>query len=430
MDMRWIVVIPAPAPAKLGTRLVTASVLGVITGNISHGLLEASETVELNEKIKIPQVCSVCGADAPTKSIIARRDVAFSDLGDLLGGSLLGKAKVEFKIPLCDGCSRLPAAPGVSLEGYGKRGDHWEVALRVANGDVAARYGEANPGATVTATGPEPTATAVVARRVVRPVEVPQGWAVEVDGVAGKPYDAVLAPSIARSPDGQRVAYAAKSGAKWMVVVDGLEGKPCDGLLGLNPIIRFSPDGQRTVYGAIEGQASAIVVDGDEYTTCDGVVPGSQVFSPDSRRFAYFAKAGPRWTAVVDGQPGPVWEGVVTASLTFSPDGSRLAFCAQVGGRWCIVADGVPGRPYPGILDLQPMIQFSADGRRYAFAAKLDGGMVTVVVDGYDHMPCRQLKVGSFAFSPDGEQISYQGRPKGQSGTDWTTIVAQSPVLA
>ena len=43
------------------------------------------------------------------------------------------------------------------------------------------------------------------------------------------------------SPDGKRVAYAARKGAKWLVVVDGQQGAEYDEI-GVGTLV-FSPDG-------------------------------------------------------------------------------------------------------------------------------------------------------------------------------------------
>jgi hypothetical protein len=412
---RWRVAIPAPAPAKIASRLLTAGLLGVVTGNINHGLLAAGESVPLNEKINVPSVCNLCGTNAGTKHSAATQDVAFSDLGAMLGGSLLGKAKVEFRVPLCDGCARLPAAPGVSLQSYGKRGDHWEVTLLIVNRAVASLYAEANPGSAVSVSVSAPVA-ATDGRRSARVVNVPLGWAVAVNGVIGNRYDAILKDSLALSPDGHRVAYGAKTKGKWTLVVDGIEGKRYDGLLNMAPMVTFSPDGRRTAYGARVGHTTTIVVDGSENCTYDGVQPGSLAFSPDSRRVAYIAKTGGKWMVVVDGSPGGAYDSVLKNSVAFSPDGARVAFGALTAGRWTVVVDGIEGTAYDG-LAADP-VAFSPDGRRVAFGA-LTGGKLTVVVDGVKGADYDGLGQDSIAFSPDGARVAFGAR----TGGSWTVVV-------
>lgn len=441
------VVIPAPAPAKLASRLLTAGLLGVVTGNINHGLLEAGDSVLLNEKIVVPSVCNLCGTTAGTKHSVVKQDVTFSDLGTLLGGSLLGKAKLEFQIPLCDGCAGLPAAPGVSLRSYGKRGDHWEVTLLVANGVVASRYAQANPGSVVSAHLPS-AARPSTGPRSARAVQVGGGWAVVVDGSMGKTYDEIRAGSLAFSPDRTRVAYLATTGGKWMAVVDGSEGKAYDGVFGsieFSPDSRrvaypartggiwtvvldgvegkpyddvggpvFSPDSQRVAYRAKSAGSWALVVDGSEGKGYEGR-SGAIVFSPDSRRVACVAKTGERSTVVVDGVEGPAYDEVAQGSVVFSPDGSRVAFAARTGDRWAVVVDGSEGKAYDG---LSGSIVFSRDSRRVAYSAKT-GARWTVVFDGVEGPAFDGLGQDAVAFSPDSGRVAYLAK----TGGKWAVVI-------
>lgn len=410
---RTSIVIPARPPARLGTRLLTAGILGVVTGSINHGLLEAGERVLLNERINVPPTCNLCGTNAATTHRDFRQDVTFSDLGALLGGSLLGQANVEFQVPLCEGCDNLPDAPGVSLASYGKRGDRWEVTLLVANATVASLYLQANPGSV----GSEAVAAPRVADgpRTARAVYVGAAWAVAVDGVPGKRYDEILKGSLVLSPDGRHVAYAAKAKRRWMVVVDGVEGRPYDGILNLAPIVRFSPDSRRTAYGALTGSTPTVVIDGTEHSAYEGVA-GSLVFSPDSRRVGYVARSEGLWRPVVDGTPGTGYDDVRVSSMAFSPDGDRLAFCARIGDHWTVVVDGVEGPPFEG-LAADP-IAFSPDGRRVAFAART-GDRWTVVIDGTKHGGYDGLGQDSIAFSPDGERVAFVS----ETGGSWTVVL-------
>jgi len=66
-----------------------------------------------------------------------------------------------------------------------------------------------------------------------------------------KRYGSILKHSITFSPDGKRIAYAARDGDKWFVVVDGKEGNRYDDILKYTPV--FSPDSKRVAYAAKEG---------------------------------------------------------------------------------------------------------------------------------------------------------------------------------
>jgi Tol biopolymer transport system component len=94
---------------------------------------------------------------------------------------------------------------------------------------------------------------------------------VVVDGKAGTEYDDIPSPPIF-SPDGKRVAYGVKKGEKQLVVVDGKAGKEYDEISGGFPPIKlapvrfsavvFSPDGKRVAYAAKNGEKWLVVVDG------------------------------------------------------------------------------------------------------------------------------------------------------------------------
>jgi hypothetical protein len=53
-------------------------------------------------------------------------------------------------------------------------------------------------------------------------------WAVVLDGIADKPYEAVSGPGLFFSPDSRHLAYIADLGVKKAFVVDGAEGKHYD----------------------------------------------------------------------------------------------------------------------------------------------------------------------------------------------------------
>jgi hypothetical protein len=145
------VVIPAPPPGKVGERLLVAGIFGAM-GNINEGLLHAGgHGVALNEQIRVPEVCNCCGAEPVTTHGRMTSEVTFSEVGNILGGSLIGQTKVDFYVPLCKDCVELfkKATVGVSLESYVKSGKDWQVTLLIANRAVAELYAQANPGSTI-----------------------------------------------------------------------------------------------------------------------------------------------------------------------------------------------------------------------------------------------------------------------------------------
>jgi len=217
----------------------------------------------------------------------------------------------------------------------------------------------------------------------------------------GKEYSAV-GSTIALSPDGQRIAYAAAvNDGKWSVVVDGKEGRSYDTVL--SPI--FSPDGQHVVYQAKEGKKWYVVVD---KTQNAGTIASytTPVFSSDSTMIAYveaapsnrdmrlivsdltFNRQSEKWsigdllfttdkdktriaaTQVVDNKlriidfsfakPDVVHEGSlydVIEKMTISDDGGLVSYCALKGRTRLIVMDGREELLPKGILPQLPVVR-------------------------------------------------------------------------
>jgi len=136
----------------------------------------------------------------------------------------------------------------------------------------------------------------------------------------GAKYDEIA--GLAISPDGERLAYAARTGNRWAVVVDGREGPRHEGVMGQTPV--FSPDGRHVAYGGREGRRFFVVVDrkrGRDYDDLAGAI----LFGPDSARVVYSPSVGRRRAVVVNEEELGLYERVDDYSFVFSPDGKHLA---------------------------------------------------------------------------------------------------------
>jgi hypothetical protein len=80
-------------------------------------------------------------------------------------------------------------------------------------------------------------------------------------------YDAVGTDSLQFSPDGWRLAYAAKTGTRRFAVVDGKEGRPYDG----PGIPVFSHGGKDIAHAAVKGSKQLIAFSGQEGKPYDGI---------------------------------------------------------------------------------------------------------------------------------------------------------------
>ena len=79
------------------------------------------------------------------------------------------------------------------------------------------------------------------------------------DGVEPRAYDAIAKASLHFSPDGRRLAFAAKDQGKAFVVVDGAQGQEYESTGWCSTPV-FSPDGKHVAYGAkSKGSANTII---------------------------------------------------------------------------------------------------------------------------------------------------------------------------
>ncbi len=245
-----------------------------------------------------------------------------------------------------------------------------------------------------------------------------RGAMVAVNGKAGKVYDAIH--SLVLSPDGSRMAYAARREEQWRVILDGAEGpalehpgpnslafnrsgaalaylgNPGGGqslMLNHKPVqpwpggtITLSPDWQRlasTVYG--EGKTQ-VEIDGAKLGRPYRFVT-ARTFSPSGRRFAFFGQDGEKgpYRAVIDGvEVGPPLDEVKIDDvfrMYFPPDGEAAHWFGKSEGVWRLY---IEGEAQPGAWDIiqgRPALAFSPSGKHWAYSA-IRGRQVYLVIDG------------------------------------------------
>ena len=246
---------------------------------------------------------------------------------------------------------------------------------------------------------------------------------VVVDGKPGPSYAAVT--SLTVTPDGAHYAYIASqqsaTGLTTAVIVDGVEGKFYYGIGDLE----LAPDG-RVAYvattnrgdGSGRGGAADLVVNGTIALQSTGASPLSLQFantirpsfrgpyrrvawSPDGKGFAVIKSnhPNPGVTVMVNGKAmGPTY--LVADELQWSSDGSHFAFIGTSPNGMFAVVDGQE-LPFSNISELQ----FSPDGKRYAFRAGQGGS--SVVVDGKEVSKSIMPINGSLRFSSNSEHFVY-----------------------
>lgn len=250
-----------------------------------------------------------------------------------------------------------------------------------------------------------------------------QKWYTVVDGKPGPAYAAIT--SLTVTPDGAHYAYIASqqnpTGPTTAVVVDGVAGTFYFGIGDLE----LAPDG-RVAYiattnrgdGDRRGGEAIFVVDGAITQRVSGptgialqfantIRPSFRspyhriAWSPDGKGFAFIKPntPNPGVTVTANGKAmGPTYQ--VADELLWSSDGSHFAFIGTSPNGMFAVVDGQE-LPFSNISELQ----FSPDGKRYAFRASQYGS--SVVVDGKEVSKSIMLVNGSLRFSSNSKHFAY-----------------------
>lgn len=132
-----------------------------------------------------------------------------------------------------------------------------------------------------------------------------------VDGKEEKRYASILKHTLTFSPDGKRVAYAAREGDKWFVIEETTDGDR------FKNIITFRPDSN---FGEVRNDDAKDVISsiGNQY---DGIIEGSLIFSPDSKHLVYGVSNSDGQFVVMDGKDGKRYD-----SIIFIYDGGGIIF--------------------------------------------------------------------------------------------------------
>ncbi|MBI5076001.1 MAG: hypothetical protein HZB62_12645 [Nitrospirae bacterium] len=124
------------------------------------------------------------------------------------------------------------------------------------------------------------------------------------------------------SKNGAGVAYLAKVGETMHVVHNGRPGKSYKELYDYT--LTISPDGQRVAYGAKTNSDWFMVVNDKEYGPFEDV--GPPVFSSDGRHIAYEIKQKNKWHIVVDNDKRSAACSSYFEKPVFNDEATRIAF--------------------------------------------------------------------------------------------------------
>ena len=288
--------------------------------------------------------------------------------------------------------------------------------------------------------------------------------------------NALVVDTVTPSPDGRRLAYAARAGDKLVLTADGKPAsKPYDGF-AVGGIV-FSPSSARV--GALVSTAGdkwLLVVDSAEGKPFDTFAKDSLQFSPDSRHVAVVAARGPKRLAVVDGAEGALYDDV--KAFAFAPaaagdGGQARGDHPATGDRKAAGDDKSPVEPEDGVRDKVPSkgeaenvdenkatatdtdnnnndnpkpqpddnVEGAAGrgdksdprGARYAYAARQEARWRVVTESGAGEW-FDEVGDGAIAYAPDGSRIAYAARrfdrwfvvDGGKPGAEYDEIAAGS----
>jgi hypothetical protein len=254
------------------------------------------------------------------------------------------------------------------------------------------------------------------------------------DGAAGQPFDSLgelrdKRSAVFASDDGAHIAYMGVRGESQFVGRDGTED-PAFATLSRSVPPTFGGGGRHLAYGAqLSTDDYRLILDGVAVGT-ESLAPTAAVFSPDGSRLAYMEMRGKdrsdtECRIVLDGRPGDWFAGTRNArgAMQFSPDGRRFAYYAidaDGHARWYV--DGVPQRLFNeapsltlsrirgiGVLEPAPLpARFSPDSQRFAYFADVVEKGVAIIEDDVAGPLFKELRAP--LFSPDSRHLAYVGK--------------------
>jgi WD40 repeat protein len=221
------------------------------------------------------------------------------------------------------------------------------------------------------------------------------------DGAVSKGFTAILRDSLqdtrlVLSPDGDRIAFAARDGIWTVAVIDLKPGPPY--MMVRNLI--FGP-GSSYYYLTQKGNAWLLVANGKEGKPYDEI--SELALLPKTARPLFIATDKEQNLLVVDGHASRPWHEIT--EVTFTPGDSLPAYVACDSNRWYVVEDTTIRVREQGII--LHSLRYKS-GTREPVYVMIDAGFSSLLeVDGHPFMREHQ-NIGRLAVSPDGRFIICQ----------------------
>lgn len=202
-----------------------------------------------------------------------------------------------------------------------------------------------------------------------------------------------------------RLVYWAKTGKRWMLIQNGAHILATEEL-GKPYRFFFHAEGQLLGYTLFVDHALRFLkIGGRSYGPSEYYGADSPQFSTDGKHFLCLQKNGREYSVVYDGREFGPFEKV--ESIALSADGTRWAYAARKDGKCLLFVDGTQIGTYDAVWSFG----FSADGKRWACIAGRNGKYL-VVVDGQEQPECDYIN--HLAFSPDGSRVAYWAERNGK----------------
>lgn len=219
---------------------------------------------------------------------------------------------------------------------------------------------------------------------------------VSVDGKRyGHECDEIWSPTIA--PNGQSVAYAARSEGKNYVVKDSdVIGQKYDSVSHLS----YSPDGKTFVFVASLGKESFLVKNGERVDRDFGVIV-DYIFANDNSMICVETDQGRSFLIRNGAKVSEEYDFILTVQV--SPDGKSLAFVGCRNKEFTVIRDEKQiGAVYDGVSSF---LQYAPTSESLAFVARI-GGETFLMLNGDKYSEACE-EIGDFAFLPDGKSLVY-----------------------